>query len=187
MLLRPPPQPDRSNCTRRLARRSDMNRSIRGVALTVGLAGALLALGVQPAAAAGPERQPLPNSPGVVSGFCAFDVNTAFPVNDEFIKTFLDANGDPVRSLVEGHLVATLTNASQPQHSITVNVSGPGQIVYNADGSQTITFLGNSAVFVQQGFLLTSGRVVIRAASPTALGVLITAMGRQSDVCTLLK
>lgn len=163
-----------------------MYRSIPKVTLPAAVAGVLLALLAQPVEAAGPMRTPLPNSPGVVSGFCTFDINVTFPVNGEFITTFTDASGNPVRSLVDGHLVATLTNASAPNHSITVNVSGPGQIIYNADGSQTITFLGNSAIFVTKGFLLTSGRVVVRAASPTALGILLTAEGRQTNVCDLL-
>jgi hypothetical protein len=63
-------------------------------------------------------------------------------------------------------------------------------IVFNADGSETITFLGNSAFFIQRGsqvlFLLSSGRFVTVAASPTAVGTLVSAAGRETNICSLL-
>ena len=147
-----------------------------------------------PAAADGPTKAPVVNTPGELDGFCSFPLFVSFPVNDETIKTFYDSAGIPVRSLVEGHLVVTISRLDPTTKavlaSMTENLSGPGQIVYNADGSQTITFLGNSGVFIMVGsqptLLLTSGRVVVVAASPTSLGILISAVGTQTNVCTLL-
>lgn len=139
-----------------------------------------------PAAASGPIRQPLVNTPGQLTGLCSFPVDMTFPVNGESSITFFDSAGNPTRTLINGPLVVTLTNADDPSKTLTQNISGPGQIIYNADGSETITFLGNSAVFVQDGILLTRGRVVGLAASPTATTVILTATGLQSNVCDLL-
>jgi len=160
----------------------------------VGLVFALIAVGVgtTPAAAQGPVRTPLINMPGELDGFCSFPIDVSFPVNDESSITFYDSAGNPVKTLVDGHLVVTFTNVSDPAKSVTLNLSGPGIIVYNPDGSQTITFVGNSGVFLLQGsqptLLITSGRVItiVPSGSLTGLGTLVSAVGRETNVCGLL-
>ena len=165
---------------------STMTSAILGTAVAV-VAGLLSATQVF---AAAPVKVPLVNTPFEANGFCSFPVEVAFPVNNETMLTWSDSAGNPIRSHIEGHLVATLTNGLNPSKSVTVNISGPGEIVYNSDGTETITFLGSSGVFVLQGsqpvLLLTSGRVVVVAASPTSLGTIVTEVGRQANVCGLI-
>jgi hypothetical protein len=155
----------------------------------------LLAGGI-PAAADGPTRAPLVNMPGVIpaGAFCPFAIDVSFPVNDESIITFYDSSGNPVKALVNGHLVVSLTAlfANGSTDTVTLNVSGPGIIIYNADGSQTITFLGNSNVFIQTAtgtpeLLDTSGRFVtiVPSGSLTGLGSLVFAAGKMANICSL--
>ena len=162
-------------------------RRITFVALSAAMVAALAA--ASSAFANAPVRQPLPNPPGTITGFCSFPINVTFPVNNEYTKTWSDAAGNPVRVQVEGHLVATMTNANTGK-TVTENISGPGEIDYLPDGTQTVTFLGNGAVFVLQNgnpvLELTQGRVVIAASSPTALGTVLSAVGRATNVCDLL-
>lgn len=167
-----------------------MNRSAgrKLVGIVVALA-ALVAVAI-PAAADGPVKAPIINTPGELDGFCSFPVGVSFPANDETMKTFYDSAGNPVRTLNDGRLVVTFTNLSSGK-AVTENLSGPGQILYNVPaGSNTITFLGNSGVFIQQGsqptLLLTSGKVVVVAATLTSLGTLVSAMGRETNICSLL-
>ncbi|HEX6350721.1 MAG TPA: hypothetical protein VF160_15200 [Candidatus Dormibacteraeota bacterium] len=151
------------------------------------------ALAATPALADGPVRQPVINMPGQLpaGSFCSFAINVSFPVNNEYSKTLYDTSGNPVRTLVNGHLVIEFQNASTG-NAVTLNLSGPGQIVYSPDGSQTITFLGNSAVFLVQGsqptLSLTSGRLVanVPVGSLTGLGTLFEAAGRSTNICDVL-
>ena len=148
-----------------------------------------------PAAADGPTKAPVNNTAAVLpaGSFCPFEIDLSFPVDKETIKTFNDANGNPVRALVNGRLVATFTAvfANGSTKAVTLNISGPGEIVYNPDGSQTITFEGNSALFILQNgqptFVKISGRVVtlVPAGSLTGLGIVATAAGRMANVCGL--
>ena len=75
---------------------------------------------------------------------------------------------------------------SEPSHSLTVNISGPGQTVYNADGSQTITFLGNGAIFLADQIMLNSGRVVVIAPDALSVGYVVLAAGNQRNLFTML-
>ena len=167
--------------------------SIRRARLGLLLALAACALGATPALANGPVFTPTQNTPGTLDAgtFCSFAIDVTFPVNDETMKTFYDSAGNPVRSLNEGRLVVQMVNDSTGK-TVQLNLSGPGQTVYNADGSQTITFLGNSALFLIQGsqpvLLLTQGRFVsnVPSGSLTGLGTLVFAAGRQANVCSVL-
>lgn len=150
---------------------------------------AIMAVAI-PAAADGPTKAPIINTPGELDGFCSFPINVTFPVNDETMKTFYDSAGNPVRTLNDGRLVVTFTNMTTGK-TVTENLSGPGQILYNVPaGSNTITFLGNSGVFIQGAsgpmLLLTSGKVVVVAATLTSLGSLVSAVGRETNICSLL-
>jgi hypothetical protein len=83
-----------------------------------------------------------------------------FPTNDGFITTF--SNG---KQIITGALVATLTN-TETQQSITLNISGPGFIVTDANGVTTFTLRGRSLFFFLPGQL-----------GPGAPGMLILTSG----------
>src|SRR5205809_6647451 len=100
-----------------------------------------------PVFANSPVRQKLDFPPtGTFSGLCAFDVDYAIVVNNEYTLTWFDSAGVPLRGIAEGRLVVSFTNVSNPSHHMTLNISGPSKTTFNDDGSQTIVFLGNSLV-----------------------------------------
>jgi hypothetical protein len=106
------------------------------------LAGAPGALGERPV------REALPNEPFTLdASVCGFAVDFTFPTNREFITTF--SNG---KQIITGALFATLTN-TESQKSITVNISGPGTIVTDANGITTFTLTGSSLFFFLPGQL----------------------------------
>ncbi len=147
----------------------------------------LQAMAALPVLAAGPVREKLDIPPtGTFGGLCAFDVDYAIVVNTEYTITWFDSSGHPLRGLTQGRLVVTFTNASNPAHHMTLNISGPGQTTFNADGSQTLVFLGNGLVFLGSDIILSSGRLVVVAPDPLSPGVLVSASGNQRSLCTLL-
>jgi len=154
-----------------------------------GIAVSMLALIVvaQPVLAAGPVREKLEFPPtGSFDGICDFSVGYTIVQNNEYTLTYVDASGNRVRSLTQGRLVVTFANASNGSQSMTLNISGPGLTTYNADGSLTIIFLGRSAIFLEGQIVLSSGRVVVVASDPLAVGILLLAAGNQSNLCTML-
>ena len=126
----------------------------------------IVALAPAPAAADQPAREGLPAAPLTLdASICGFVVDVTFPSNKEFVTTF--SNG---KQIITGSLDATLTNA-QNGRSTTINISGPGSIVPNGDGTSTFTLSGRSLIFllpnqVGQGspgrLILTSGPVVFQ-------------------------
>jgi len=158
-------------------------RVLFGVVISV----LLQAVVVQQVFAAGPIREKLDFPPtGSFDGICDFSVAYTIVQNNEYTLTFFDSSGNRVRSLTQGRLVVTFANASNPSHSMTLNISGPGWTTYNADGSLTITFLGRSAIFLEGQIMLSSGRAVVVASDPLAVGILLLAAGNQSNLCTML-
>ena len=137
--------------------------------------------------ASGPVRAKLEFPPtGTFPGVCSFDVNFAIVVNNEFTITFFDSAGKPVSAITQGRLVVTFSNASSPSHAVTLNISGPGKTTFNADGSQTIVFLGNGVVFFAGDTVLSSGRLVVLATDPLLPAQLISASGNQRSLCAML-
>lgn len=95
-----------------------------------------------------PVREALPAAPFTLdASVCGFAVDVAFPTNKEFITTF--SNG---KQIITGALFATLTN-TETQKSITVNISGPGTIVTDANGITTLRGSGRSIFFFLPGQL----------------------------------
>ena len=74
---------------------------------------------------------------------CAFPVQVDTLLQAEYGITFYDAAGDPIRTLVSGRLIVQLTNLTTGA-SVTLNVSGPAEFVYNADGTISATLRGPS-------------------------------------------
>ena len=162
---------------------SQAKRALFGLALSM----LALAVVVQPVLAAGPVREKLDFPPaGSFDGICDFSVGYTIMQNNEYTLTYFDGSGNPVRSLTQGRLVVAFANASNPSRSVTLNISGPGWTTYNSDGSLTITFLGRSAIFLDGQIMLSSGRVVVVASDPLAVGMLLLAAGNQSNLCATL-
>jgi hypothetical protein len=114
-------------------------------------------------------------------------------VNREHGITFTDANGDPIRMITQGSLVVRLTNPENGK-SIVLNISGPGELVFHADGSSTQTARGTWFLFFFEGQLgagmsgtgfVNSGQVVfVNNADGTA--TILSQTGKMEDVCVTL-
>jgi len=125
----------------------------------------LVALAPAPAGAEQPVREGLPAAPFTLdASICGFAVDLTFPTNNEFSTTF--SNG---KQIITGALFATLTN-EQNHKSLTINISGPGKIVTDANGNTSLTLSGRSLIFFTPGqvgagtpgvLILTSGPVTI--------------------------
>jgi len=107
-------------------------------------------------------------------------------VNTEYTITSFDSSNNPIRSILEGRLVVSFTNASNAANHMTLNISGPGKTTFNPDGSQTIVFLGNGVLFAADDIVFSSGRVVVVAPDPLSPGVIVSASGNQRSLCELL-
>ena len=150
----------------------------------------LVALAPTAVGAAQPVREGLPASPFTLdASICGFAVDLTFPTNNEFITTF--SNG---KQIITGALSATLTN-EQNHKSLTVNISGPGTILTDANGNTSLTLSGRSLIFFTPGqlgagtpgvLILTSGPVTIVSDSAGN----IVRFGRTSasfqDMCSAL-
>src|SRR5438128_7861073 len=129
------------------------------------VAAMVAALAPAPAAADQPVREGLPAAPFTLdASICGFAVDLAFPTNQEFITTF--SNG---KQIITGSLFSTLTN-EQNHKSLTINISGPGSIVTDANGNTAAILSGRSLIFFFPGqlgpgspglLILTSGPVTI--------------------------
>ena len=90
--------------------------------------GAVLALGCSAGAAAAtqPTRELLPPPDGLLDTSCGYEILVTFPVQREYVKTFVDRTGNAVKMLITGHLVVTFMNTGTDE-SLTANISGPAQ------------------------------------------------------------
>lgn len=159
------------------------------VAISITLASSTAAL------AEGPTREfmPLPDTI-VLEGVCPdLTIVADILVNREYGITFTDANGDPMRTLSQGSLKVRLTN---PENGISIvrNISGPGETVYNADGSTTLTARGSWFIFFFEGQLgpdtlgsgiINHGQIVI-VNYPNGSAVVLSQTGTAEDVCVTL-
>jgi len=116
---------------------------------------------------------------------CAFPVRVDFLVNKEYGMTFSNAEGTFVRQLIAGQLIISLTNTSNGR-SITVDISGPGQVIAHADGSSTFILRGNSLPVVPGRLYTTTGTVVQELDADGNLLSTSTATGTENDRCPSL-
>jgi hypothetical protein len=147
-----------------------------------------------PASAGAPVREFLPAEPFDLEGPCPFVIHVEFPVNNEYTITFTDDEGNPTRILVQGALFTTLTN-TETDESVTLNISGPGEITFLADGSTLLRASGNWTIFFFPGQLgpgspgslvLNQGRMEILTAANGFDQQILSQSGQQTDVCALL-
>jgi hypothetical protein len=151
------------------------------VALAVGAALAPAAFADQP------TKEPANNADFTLAAgqSCSFPVASHFYGDKEILKTFSSG-----RVLVTGRLRQTLTNLDSGK-TIDLNISGPGHLVENADGTSTLVLLGRSDFpffstdLVSRGFLLTSGQMTLTLdASGNVIARTIT--GNVVDLCAAL-
>ena len=162
----------------------------RGSSVAIVLAIAAVLFSAAGAAAAGPVRQPVEYPP---EGFflpagsaCEFDLQVDFPVNREKMTTFMDSEGNPIRSLITGSLVVRLTNVENDASTV-INISGPLRLVFDEDGTATQYFHGRSIAFFDGIFYLAIGRHLFLV-DQTGFGVIEEGRksGRSIDVCATL-
>jgi hypothetical protein len=156
---------------------------------------ALAVLCIAAPASAGPTRAPAPvGALDLPNIFCGFVVHAEFPKNKEYTLTYSDDGGAITHVRTTGAFEVTLTNASNG-HSHTFNISGPGDLVPNADGSATLTATGHWLFFFAPGQLgpgtpgsmvTFTGRTVIWTAANGFDQKILTRTGTMSDVCAAL-
>jgi hypothetical protein len=140
---------------------------------------ALLAVLASTAIADPPTREFIPASDFTISGSCSFDVAVHVVANKEYGITF--ANG---ATLVTGTLKVTLTNASDPTKSITLNIPGPG--LYTApDGGLRLDARGPWLVFYPGVLLYAAGNMTF-AVSASGEFSFTQQGGTSTDICAVL-
>jgi hypothetical protein len=113
-----------------------------------------------------PLRVFLPAFTGVFEGFCPFPVDVEVPVENVYMTTFFDTQGNPVRAVVTGHLVGSFTN-TETGATLVRQTSGPVFINYHSDGSVTVVASGISALFLFSTD--PGGPAILITAGPTVL------------------
>ena len=136
-----------------------------------------------------PDRQPIPTEDlSIPSGACPFPVSFHVVTNNEHTITWFDAEGNPVRTIIQGQVVLEITN-TETGTSVIRNVSGPGTITF-ADllfvgrGSQLFFFFPDELGPGTPGSMfINRGRVVEYLGEPRKI---ISQTGVQEDLCATL-
>jgi hypothetical protein len=168
------------------------NSNLRTLLFAMMILSLLLFLPAQIVNAEKPVREPLPSESFVTSDACEFDVYFEVFTSRSFITTFFDTDGNPTRMLITGALKGQLTNLSNNK-SMDVNVSGPGRVILNEDGTQTwysggTWFLGlypEDAPDFQPRAFLYSGKMVLEIGGGNITSITL-AGGHLVDVCAAL-
>jgi hypothetical protein len=164
-----------------------MRRAILTLALAL-----LAVLLVTPAAVADrPTREELPPGGDFVDTFCGFPMLLDFEQpHPGTVTLFYDQAGNLVRSFATfPGLRVTITNLETGE-SIAHDLSGPGVIEFNADGSTTLTATGPWGIWPRmngiRGRFITIGRVIEQTDATGALVSRTLESGRLIDVCAEL-
>ena len=158
--------------------------------LSLVLATLTLVVLASPVAAAKPSRDPLVIPPEFLvfpaGTACAFPVHAEILLNREYIKTWTDADGNPIRDQINGSLRVRLVNDLTGAF-VDLNVGGPGRDLYHGDGTMTVLFLGHALPIFEGVFYLTRGshsfEVNVADFSLIEIG---PAHGRIIDVCAMI-
>lgn len=140
---------------------------------------AALAL-VSGAAADKPARTFLPAADFTISGSCSFDVDVHVLVNNEYGITF--SNG---QTLVQGTLKVRLTNVSNPNKSVDLNIPGPGLFTTGSDGTLTIDARGPWLFYFTDSLLYSAGHSTL-VVTPDGTFTLTQQGGTATDLCAVL-
>jgi hypothetical protein len=130
---------------------------------------------------------PITAPAGVV---CSFEV-TAEPVREDLrVRYHYDAAGNVDGYEAIGQLVAQITN-TETGVSVVRNLSGPGTVTFNPDGSYDAVVDGDFLVFFlaqdspSNELLLLSGHTVLHGA-PTGEKTLVSSSGQTENLCATL-
>jgi hypothetical protein len=88
---------------------------------------------------------------------CGYDILVTFPVQNQYLRTFFDRDGNVVKLIVTGNLVVTLTNTATSD-SLTSNISGPFHLNF-VRGTDTSEGRQGGPVDGLPGLSLFAGRV----------------------------
>jgi hypothetical protein len=165
---------------------------LRSLLISLTILSLLLFRPVQNADASKPDREPLEKSTFLITDSCDFDVLYDETTNREVFTTFFDKEGNPTKMLITGSLKARLTNMSNDK-SLDVNISGPGKITLNEDGTETWYSGGTWLIFLspvdvpdfQPRLFLSSGRMVIEDTEGVITSLTVVG-GRITDLCAAL-
>ena len=156
-----------------------MKRSLLVTALTlvllVLLSGAALATGR-------PVRVFIGGPLDVPVGSCPFPVTEHVLTNNEYILIF---TGDHP-AIITGSLRARITNDVTGK-GIDLNISGPGFITANADGTTTVKLAGRGTIFLpdRPGLWLTTGAATVLV-GPTGNTLSLSLPNSAQDLCPVL-
>jgi hypothetical protein len=167
-------------------------RILRSLLFSLTILSLLLFRPVQNADAGKPDREPLAGESFVISDTCEFDVMFDELTNREYLTTFFDKDGNLTRMLITGSLKTQLTNTSNNK-SMDVNISGPGKIIVDEDGTETYYSGGTWLIYLsptdvpdfQPRMFLSSGRMVIEVSGGVITSLTIVG-GRTVDLCSAL-
>src|SRR5919109_1730488 len=127
---------------------------------------------------------PITAPAGVV---CSFTV-TAEPVREDLrVRYHYDAAGNVDGYEATGQLIARITN-DETGASVVRNLSGPGTVTFNADGSYDAVVSGDFLVFFlpqdtpSSELLLLSGNTLLHGA-PTGEKTLVSNSGQVENLC----
>jgi hypothetical protein len=148
-----------------------------------------IAASATPVAAAKPSRDPIVIPPEFLifgaGQACAFPIHIEILVNREYIKTWTDADGNPIRDQINGSLWIRIFN-DLTDASVDLNVGGPGRDLYNPDGSLTQVFLGHGLPIFEGIFYGTIGYYAFDLNADFSLDEVGAAHGRTLDVCAMI-
>ena len=162
---------------------------MRRVVLSLLSAAAALLATTSAVLATPPTREPL-GLPEVIEfaagEACPFAVTVEVLVDNGKVMTFYDRTGEVRKAITSGSLVVRLTSPDAPGMEVTLNISGPSHQTFNADGTSTLVYGGNSISLYPPGTLvLTKGRAVVQLDADGNF-VSVTNIGWETDVCDML-
>jgi hypothetical protein len=163
---------------------------MRRAILTLALALLAVLLATPAAIAHRPDRVELPPAGDFVDTFCGFPMLVDFEQPQPATVTiFYDQFGNVVRSHISGPLAVTITNLETGE-SFAHDLSGPGVLEFNADGSTTRTLSGAWGIWPRmnglRGRFITVGQVVEQRDATGALVSRTLESGLLIDVCAEL-
>lgn len=155
--------------------------------LSIVLAAATLMLAATPALAVPPDHQDghLEDFDIGAGDLCEFAVRFEILVDRTRSTDFYDREGNLVRTNYAGSIIARVTNLSDPDSWVDINVGGPGRDIYNADGTITSLYLGVGIPLLTDSNL-TRGYFEFVWSADFSEVTATAARGFTQDLCALL-
>jgi len=134
-----------------------------------------------------PARNFLPAGDFTLEDVCPFDVGVEIIENKEFITTFSGG-----RQLITGTFKVRVTNLDSDE-SLDLNISGPGVLVFNPDGSLTVDAHGTWLLWFfpgnlgpsSPGQLFVNNGHFVETIGPGGISI-DKQTGSQQDICAAL-